>query len=64
MRAVATPRPALAFRPRLALRALIDRLVAADADYRARERLARLDERLLRDIGLTRDAVRRVPDGR
>ena len=64
MRAVATPRPSLAFWPRITLRSVIDRIVAADARYRAGEQLARMDEHLLRDMGLTRDAVRRVPDRR
>lgn len=64
MRAVATPRPTLALWPRLALRSLLDRMIAADAAYRSAQHLARLDERMLRDIGLTRDAVRRPPEWR
>lgn len=61
MRAVATPRPTRAVWPRISLRSFLERLIAADANHRAAVHLARLDERMLRDIGLTRDEVRR-PD--
>lgn len=64
MRVLATPRLRRASWPRLTLRSLIDRLVAADAAYRDAERLSRLDDYLLRDMGLTRDAVRQPPHRR
>jgi len=50
-RTLSPVRPA---RPRLTLRRLVDLLTAADARYRARIRLASLDDRMLRDIGVTR----------
>lgn len=43
--------------PRLTLRTLVDRIVAADRTYRSREHLSRLDERMLRDMGVTRADV-------
>ncbi len=64
MRVLATPRLRRAYWPHLSLRSLLDRLVAADAAYRDAERLARLDDHLLRDMGLTADAVRRPTNRR
>lgn len=49
--AQSTARP---FRPRPSVRGLIDFLVEADARRRARAQFERLDDHLLRDIGLTR----------
>jgi uncharacterized protein YjiS (DUF1127 family) len=43
-----------------ALRALRNRVLLAWDDARQRRALAGLDDRLLRDIGLTRDQVRRT----
>jgi len=43
--------------PRLAVRGVLDRIVAADARHRGRVRLMLLDDHLLRDIGLTRADV-------
>jgi uncharacterized protein YjiS (DUF1127 family) len=49
----------------MSLRRLLDRLAAIDAALRLRAELERLDERTLRDVGLTRaeiDAeIRRLP---
>jgi uncharacterized protein YjiS (DUF1127 family) len=45
--------------PQLRPRGLLRRLAAADAAYRNRLRLAELDERMLRDIGVTRGEVAR-----
>ena len=42
------------FRPRLTVRGLLDSLAGSDARYRARVAAARLDEHLLRDIGISR----------
>ena len=48
------------------LAAIATALIERDARYRALCRLETLDEHLLRDMGLTRDAVRggRMPDAR
>lgn len=43
--------------PRLDWRALLGRLAALDALHRERGRLAELDDRILRDIGVTRADV-------
>jgi hypothetical protein len=43
---------------RAGLAALLSAAVERDARYRASRQLARMEEHLLRDIGLTRDAVR------
>jgi uncharacterized protein YjiS (DUF1127 family) len=40
-------------RPQLWLRGMLDRFAAADARYRDRANLARLDTRLIRDMGVT-----------
>ena len=45
--------------PELRARGLFGRLAAADAAYRNRHRLAELDDRMLRDIGVTRGEVGR-----
>ncbi|TPE48315.1 DUF1127 domain-containing protein [Amaricoccus solimangrovi] len=50
-------RAAWTFRPRLSMRGILDRLVALDALYRQRRTLASLDDRMLRDIGVTRAEV-------
>lgn len=39
------------------LKAVLDRIVAADQAYRARRKMRRLDDRILRDVGLTRTDV-------
>jgi uncharacterized protein YjiS (DUF1127 family) len=39
-------------------RRLLDRLAAIDANHRLRAELSRLDERMLRDVGLSRDDIR------
>jgi uncharacterized protein YjiS (DUF1127 family) len=50
-------RAARAFWPRLSVRGILDRLAALDAVYRQRRTLESLDDRMLRDIGVTRDDV-------
>lgn len=47
-------------RPRLTVRGFVDYLVALDAKHRARVQLARLDDRMLRDMGLSRSDVEPV----
>ena len=49
--------PASFARPRLAVRGVLDRIAAADARYRDRANLRRLDDRMLRDMGVTRADV-------
>ena len=49
-------RPAHA-RPRLTLRGVLDHIAAAEARYRTRLDLQRLDDRLLRDMGASRADV-------
>lgn len=44
-------------RPRLTLRGVVGFLVAADRKHRMRVRLVELDDRMLRDIGVTRADV-------
>jgi uncharacterized protein YjiS (DUF1127 family) len=44
-------------RPRLTVRGVLDRIATADARYRTRLDLRRIDDRLLRDIGVTRADV-------
>jgi uncharacterized protein YjiS (DUF1127 family) len=43
--------------PRLSVRGVLDRIIAADARYRDRVNLMRLDDRLLRDMGASRADV-------
>lgn len=43
--------------PRLSVRGILDRLVSLDALYRQRRTLESLDDRMLRDIGVTRADV-------
>jgi len=57
MSATSALRPALSARPRLTVRGLLDRVVAFDALYRSRMDLAALDDRMLRDVGLSRADV-------
>lgn len=45
--------------PRLSVRGILDKLVAADAAYRRRLALEALDDRMLRDMGMTRADVAR-----
>lgn len=45
--------------PRLSVRALIDRIARANAHYRQMQTLQRLDDHLLRDVGITPSDVRR-----
>ena len=47
------------FRLRLSVRGILARLVAADASYRQKLALEELDDRMLRDMGLTRADVAR-----
>lgn len=52
------------FWPRLSVRRIADAIVQYDAQYRQRKQFAALDDRMLRDIGLTaaqRDAELRRP---
>ncbi len=46
--------PARALRPRLTVRGLLEALAQADARYRANAHFQRLDDHLLRDIGVSR----------
>lgn len=48
------PRFARIVWPRLSVRGVLDRLVAADALHRQHHVLKTLDDRMLRDIGVTR----------
>lgn len=41
-------------RPRLSARGVLDFLAALDARHQARQHMAKLDDHLLRDIGITR----------
>jgi uncharacterized protein YjiS (DUF1127 family) len=47
-------RPVRSSRPRLTVRGIVRMLVKADARYRAAVQFAMLDDRLLRDIGVSR----------
>lgn len=47
------------FWPRPSVRGILARLVAADARYRQKLALEELDDRMLRDMGLTRADVAR-----
>ena len=44
-------------RPRLTVRGIPEALAAADRHYRLRQQFGRLDDHLLRDMGLTRAGV-------
>jgi uncharacterized protein YjiS (DUF1127 family) len=57
MPAASALRHALAARPRLSVRGMVHRLAAYDARRRERHHLAELDDRMLRDVGLTRADV-------
>ena len=57
MSATSALRPAAVARPRLTVRGILDRLASLDARYRDRMDLEALDDRMLRDIGLTRADV-------
>ncbi|HSF62860.1 MAG TPA: hypothetical protein VLA78_00620 [Paracoccaceae bacterium] len=58
--AAAQPRKTLATR----VRALLHRIVAADAHHRAAHRLAALSDEHLADMGMTRATARRAFDDR
>lgn len=49
--------PAAGLLQRFRLGALIQALIARDTRYRQMRQFARLDDRLLRDIGATRDDI-------
>ncbi len=51
------PRFARIVWPRLSVRGILNRLVLADATYRQRMQLKSMDDRMLRDIGVTRAEV-------
>ena len=57
MSATSALRPVRVARPRLSVRGVLDFLAAADARHRSRLHLRELDDRMLRDIGLTRADV-------
>ncbi len=46
-------------RPRLTARGVLDFIAALDARARARHHLLSMDEHMLRDIGVTRDDIRK-----
>lgn len=48
------PRSVRIIWPRLSARTFVNRLINLDATYRQRLAMAKLDERMLRDIGATR----------
>ncbi len=52
-------RPVRIFWPRLSVRGILDKLVAADAAYRQRLTLESLDDRMLRDVGISRADIAR-----
>ena len=54
MHATSVLRPAHTARPRLTAHGLLGLLAALDVRYRTRAHLAELDDRMLRDIGVTR----------
>ena len=58
MSATPTLRHVRIARPRLSVRGALDYLAALDARHRARLHLVELDDRMLRDIGVTRAEVR------
>ena len=43
--------------PRLTLRGVVDRLAGLDARYRMNHHLRHLDDRMLRDVGVTRAEI-------
>lgn len=57
MHATSVLRPAHTARPRLTVQGVLGFLATLDASYRARAHLAELDDRMLRDIGITRAEV-------
>jgi uncharacterized protein YjiS (DUF1127 family) len=57
MHATSVLRPARTARPRLTTQGALDFLLALDARFRGRAHLAELDDRMLRDIGVTRAEV-------
>lgn len=57
MSALAIMRPVRTARPRLTVRGLVKAVVGLDARYRSRAQLVELDDRMLRDMGLTRADV-------
>lgn len=57
MFAPSTSRNVRMTRPRLSVRALVKTIVEIDRRYRARVQLTELDDRMLRDMGLTRADV-------
>jgi uncharacterized protein YjiS (DUF1127 family) len=57
MHATSVLRPAHTARPRLTAQRVLGLLATLDASYRARAHLAELDDRMLRDIGITRADV-------
>ena len=54
MHATSALRPARTARPRPTAQGVLGFLAALDARYRTRAHLAELDDRMLRDIGITR----------
>jgi uncharacterized protein YjiS (DUF1127 family) len=64
MSALAIMRHVRFARPRLSVRSLVDAAMKIDARHRSRVHLLELDDRMLRDMGLTRadvDAELRQP---
>lgn len=57
MSALSTTRHVRTVRPRLSVRGLLKALVEIDARYRARLQLREADDRMLRDMDLTRADV-------
>jgi uncharacterized protein YjiS (DUF1127 family) len=65
-RSLAIPRPRLAPRILRLVGRFVAELVARDKRWREREAMRRIDDRILRDIGVTRadlDAALRAPGG-
>lgn len=57
MSALTTTRNVRSARPRLSVRSLFKAIIEIDARYRDRVHLEELDDRMLRDMGLTRGDV-------
>ncbi len=57
MTAMVAPRQTRVSRPRLGLRGILDILSGLDARYRMQRTLLELDDRMLRDMGLSRADV-------